>query len=416
MFRRTHAIMVAVSLVVALVIAGCSSGGGSSPSSGSSTNATSIPVGVIGSYSGPEASYLVGVQQTIQAWADSVAAAGGIDGHKIQLYQYDDGGSTETAIQDVHRLIQQDHVVAIVGENSTADASWGSYAESQGVPVVGGDSIHPVFLSNPDFYAPGADYVSASYAIVAQTAAKGGNKELGALYCAELPVCSSVVQLFSTLGKQQHVTVNYQGKIAQGTPDFTSVCEAMKAAQSTYFDVGITQAVIDQIFNQCASEGIYPPIISLTTVDTTYLTDPAFNHLVEIDTTFPFWQDNTPATKAFHAALAKYAPTVGASSTSPLTSSIAQAWTSGKLFEAAVKAAGSGPVTAASVKKGLYALKNETLGGLTGPLNYKPGQPNQEYCTFSYEIENGKFVGLNGLKPTCASAAVVGPVAAAMTK
>ena len=50
-----------------------------------------------------------------------------------------------------------------------------------------------------------------------------------------------------------------------------------------------------------------------------------------------------------------------------------QVWASGELFKAAVDASGSGPVTSASVKRGLYALKNETLGGLSGPLNFVPG-------------------------------------------
>ena len=419
MFGRKY-FALAVILAAAVTVIGCSSGSNSSsrtasPAGATTASAGSIPIGVIGSYSGPEASYLVGTDKTIEAWADAVNAAGGINGRKVQLYVEDDAGSTETSVQDARQLVQQDHVVAIVGEVSTGDASWASYVQSQNIPVVGGDSIHPAFTSNPDFYAAGADFVDGSYGVVAQTAAKGGGKSLGAVYCAELPVCAGVVQLFNTLGKQLNVAVNYQGKIAQGTPDFTSVCQAMKAAKSTYFDVAVAPALSKQIFNQCTSEGIRLPLISMGNIDSTFASDAAFNQLVEVDPTFPFWQDNTPATEAFHAALAKYAPGVGASASSPLSPVISEVWTSGELFQAAVAAAGSGPVTAASIKKGLYALKDETLGGLAGPLNYKQGQPNLQYCSFAYKIEDGKFAELNGLKPTCAPPAIIAPVAAAMS-
>jgi branched-chain amino acid transport system substrate-binding protein len=418
----------AATAAVALAVGGCSSssaggsasssaGGSASSSGGGASSASgSIPVGVIGSYSGPEASALVGTDKAVEAWADAVNAAGGLKGHKVKLFVDDDGGNTETGIQDVRELVQQDHVVAIVGEFSTPDSSWASYVQSQGVPVVGGMSVHQAFTTSPDFYAAGADYIDGSYGVVAQTAAKGGSKSLGAVYCAELPVCAGVVQLFDTLGKSVGVSVKYEGKIAQGTPDFTAVCQAMKTADATYNDVAIDEALTKQMFNQCASEGMHLPLISFGNIDSTYASDPAFNNLVEVDPAFPFWQDNTPATKAFHAALAKYEPSVGASATSPLTPLVAQAWASGALFEAAVNAAGRGPITAASVKRGLYALKNETLGGLTGPLNFTQGQPNLEHCSFAYTIENGKFTSLDGLKPTCAPPATTGPIAAAISK
>jgi branched-chain amino acid transport system substrate-binding protein len=420
MFRRKYfALAVALAAIVAVV--GCSSGsnssaGTASPVGATSASAGSIPIGVIGSYSGPEASYLVGADKTIEAWADAVNAAGGINGHKVQLFVEDDAGNTETSVQDIRQLVQQDHVVAIVGQVSTADASWASYVQSQNIPIVGGDSIHPTFFSNADFYAAGSNLVDVAYAAVAQTAAKSGSKTLGAVYCAELPSCAGVVQLFNTLGKQLNVTVNYEGKVAQGTPDFTSVCQAMKAAKSTYVDPAVAPAVTKQIFNQCTSEGIHIPLISTATLDATYASDPAFNGLVEIDPTFPFWQDNTPATEAFHAALAKYAPGVGTSASVPLSPVISMVWTSGKLFQAAVAAAGSGPVTSASIKKGLYALKDETLGGLTGPLNYKQGQPNLEHCSFVYTIEDGKFAELKGVKTICSPPAITDPAAAAMSK
>jgi ketosteroid isomerase-like protein len=81
-------------------------------------------------------------------------------------------------------------------------------------------------------------------------------------------------------------------------------------------------------------------------------------------------------------------------------------WAGGKLFEAAPKAANIGPSsTGADVKKGLYALKNETLGGLTGPLNFTAGKPSFVSCYFGVQVKAGRFESLNGNKPICLSAA-----------
>jgi len=51
-------------------------------------------------------------------------------------------------------------------------------------------------------------------------------------------------------------------------------------------------------------------------------------------------------------------------------------WIAGKLFEAVAKAGALSPTsTSADVEKGLYALKGETLDGLSSPLTYTAGQP-----------------------------------------
>ena len=49
-------------------------------------------------------------------------------------------------------------------------------------------------------------------------------------------------------------------------------------------------------------------------------------------------------------------------------------------------------VTSADVTKGLYALKNETLDGLTGPLNFTKGKGNYEKCFYDVAIASGKFI------------------------
>jgi hypothetical protein len=72
------------------------------------------------------------------------------------------------------------------------------------------------------------------------------------------------------------------------------------------------------------------------------------------------------------------------------------------VFQAAAKAADLSPTsTAADVKKGLYDLKNETLGGLAPPLNFTPGKPAFANCYFTFKVENGQYVSLNNGHSNC---------------
>ena len=70
-------------------------------------------------------------------------------------------------------------------------------------------------------------------------------------------------------------------------------------------------------------------------------------------------------------------------------------------------AGGAGQVTPASVKKGLHALKGETLGGLSAPLTFTPGKPTLDNCYYEYTITSEKFTELHGMTPQCAPDSVI---------
>jgi branched-chain amino acid transport system substrate-binding protein len=55
---------------------------------------------------------------------------------------------------------------------------------------------------------------------------------------------------------------------------------------------------------------------------------------------------------------------------------------------------------AAEVLKGLYALKGNTLGGLTVPLTFTKGKPHSITCWFTTRIQNG-VPKLVSTKDTC---------------
>jgi branched-chain amino acid transport system substrate-binding protein len=390
-----------------LLAAACgSSGGGSVAGSGSAAGDGSIPVGVIGSYSGPAASSIAGAKLAIQAWADSVNARGGIDGHPVQLFVEDDGGNVATSLSEVKKLVEQDHVVAIVGQAS-GNASWADYVHQKGIPVVGGNTASGIYLTNDDFFSVGGNLFGNFYG-VAKLAGQNGPK-LGNLYCAELPACASTVALLSGFGKSTGASVAYSSKVSASAADFTAPCQGLKNAGVQSYTLGLAAATLNQVAASCEQQGLKAKLILSNVADSTFTTIPALNGTEIVDAMFPFFDTSNAATKQFHAVIKQYAPSLGTSS-SPLNSEVTQAYASGVMFEAAVKASGSSPVIPESVKKGLYTFRNETLGGLTVPLTFTAGQPAISNCFFTYQIKNGAFIEPGGLHPICAPDSVVASV------
>lgn len=88
-------------------------------SSVSSFAADPIRIGSVLSVTGP-ASFLGDPQKkTLEMLAEQVNAKGGIDGRKIQLFIYDDGGDANAARTFASRLVDQDKVEAMIGGSTT---------------------------------------------------------------------------------------------------------------------------------------------------------------------------------------------------------------------------------------------------------------------------------------------------------
>jgi branched-chain amino acid transport system substrate-binding protein len=406
----------AVSLVAAAVaLAGCSSGGsstGTASGSGSAASGASgsvIPIGVIGSYSGPEASNVAPSKPTIQAWAASVNAAGGIGGRQVRLFIEDDQGSVQTSVQEVKKLVEEDHVVALVAEaSSSGDAAWASYVTKAGVPVVGGITQDTPFITSSDFFAAAGNLIASFYGTAA-VAAKDGSK-FGELYCAEITACAGVVPILTNVAESTGVMISYSGSAAATAPAYTAQCVGLKDAGVQSYGLALASSTLRRVHDQCVQQGLSAPVIVTNAIDSTFLTDPSFNGTQVVESVHPFWDVTTPAGKEMHAALAKYAPSVG-SATVPFNGQVSLAWGAGLLFEAAVKAAGSGPVTPASVKRGLYSLKGNTLGGFSPPLTFTPGKPTLINSYYTFAIKNGQFTAPGGLAPKTAPSGIVDSIA-----
>jgi branched-chain amino acid transport system substrate-binding protein len=119
---RTLAVLACVALSVAACSSSGSSGGGGSPGS-SSSKGGAYNWGINGENSGPLAYYGLSLTAGIKAYVDHVNAAGGINGHKIDLTVLDNAGEQSEAATNATQLATTTNVDAMFGGVLSSDCS-----------------------------------------------------------------------------------------------------------------------------------------------------------------------------------------------------------------------------------------------------------------------------------------------------
>ncbi len=103
-----------------------------------------IHIGVYGALTGSEATFGQSALAGVQLAVDERNAAGGVRGKPIEIVSYDDRGSTQEAGTAVTRLVTEDAVAAVIGEEtSSMSIAGGEVAQRYGVPMISPSSTNP---------------------------------------------------------------------------------------------------------------------------------------------------------------------------------------------------------------------------------------------------------------------------------
>ena len=414
--KTTHRLLRGVGvLAIIAAVAACSSSKHSSTATTSSSAASSsssspsssaasggpLKVGLICNCSGPFGTTIAAAGDVARAWAKSVNAAGGIQGHQVELTVLDDTSNPGTSATDAQTLIN-DHVAVII-DDSNFDAAWATTVATAGVPVVGGNFSAEPYLTNPDFYPSGQTNDSITYANVSVAKAAGATN-IGDLYCAEAPQCQQSVALITAAGKQLGVPSVYSGSIAATAPNYTAQCLAAQQAHVQALFIGHSSGVIARVGTDCTRQGFTPTYITEGTGFSTVLeTAPGLKDKLWSDYPVrPFW-DNAPEVQAMNTAVDAAYPGLR---NDPIKWSeyAAQTWTAGLLIEHAMKNAGvasSATPGPADVKKGLDAIQNDNLDGWSPTLNFTAGKPHLVDCWFVARMQGGTPSLVNGGQLSC---------------
>jgi branched-chain amino acid transport system substrate-binding protein len=189
------------------------------------------------------------------------------------------------------------------------------------------------------------------------------------------------------------VEMVYSAQASFAKPDYTAECLNAKNAGAQAFMVGFDGNGVSRVAAACARQGYHPVYFVGSVPAVQHLTDKNIKQLVVSTPVAPF---GSSPTQEMAEAFKRYLPDV-----TVLVGHV-EGWTAGKMLERAARSFTADPVTADALLQGLWTVKNEDLGGLSGPQTFNRDAPvTPTTCWFLIERKDGKFAPYNGGKREC---------------
>ncbi len=147
-----QAIGLSTALATAALLGGCTKKSSQDNATAAAANSDVIKIGQFGSMTGGEATFGQSTDKGIRLAIDAKNEAGGIKGKKIVLITEDDQGKPEEAAAVVKKLINQDKVMAVLGEvASTRSLFAAPIAQQNKIPMVTPSSTNPKVTQVGDY-------------------------------------------------------------------------------------------------------------------------------------------------------------------------------------------------------------------------------------------------------------------------
>jgi branched-chain amino acid transport system substrate-binding protein len=370
-----------------------------SPSVGSPTRSatrSTLVFGNVGSYSGLFGAVLNGNKTALAVWIARQNARGGLDGHPIKIIFGDDGADPSTGLTLMKRMVENDHVLAFVGNiNGFGFDQYADYADGQGIPFIGGDGFTARWYTDPNAFPAASPVANQIVSGLRYFESVSGLTRLGMTYCVE------VAQLCQYLHEQ--VMKSPMGKyivddevISFVQPSFTSQCLRMqsKGVQLVYLLQDTASAA--RFGRDCATQGYRPKIMVLgldATAEYPKVDDLKDSYLP--GATVPLSETELPAVAEYHAAMNRYAPGIADSGTAGM------GWMNGQILGRAGAHLPDHPVPA-DFKENLWKIHNDDFGGFTTPITFPKGKPAvPSNCVFVWGVKDHNFYAPIGAKAAC---------------
>ncbi|MBV8781188.1 MAG: ABC transporter substrate-binding protein [Phycisphaerae bacterium] len=222
-----------------------------------------VKIGEFGSMTGPQATFGISSDNGVKLAVSECNATGGIKGHKIQLIADDDQGKSQETITVVNRLIQEDHVSALLGEvASSLSIAAGQVCQRAGVPMVSPSSTNPKVTAIGNmvfrvcFIDPFQGYVGAKFAndnLHLKTAAVLYDRSQA--YSSGLR--SNFTKAFEKMGGKVAIEQAYTG----GDNDFNAQLTAIRSANVDFIYIPGYYTEVVNIAVQARKLGLTIPLI-----------------------------------------------------------------------------------------------------------------------------------------------------------
>jgi branched-chain amino acid transport system substrate-binding protein len=363
-----------------------------------------VAIGQVGTFSGFAGPITGPARNALAIWVKDVDARGGLACHPVTVYSDDDGADPARAAAEVHELVAEHHVIALVANLVPLSANGFFPAlDAARIPAVGGGSYTKQDFEDRWYFPEGASAKDQVIGII-RDGVELGHRRLGALYCVEASSCTQSDQYFKDGAAAAGAQVAYNSPASVGQPDYTAQCLNARDAKVDLLALALDGASIGRVARSCAAIGYHPVIAtSAALLGPDQADDPTIRSfgVATITPDAPWFLDDQPGLVAFHRAMAMYAP-----NTRP-TGAAVIAWASAELLRTAVDKvsdqASTGPITPELVLAGLGKVHGDTLGGLTGPLTFTPDEAHatSNGCVFYELLTTAGWAAPRGSQPVC---------------
>lgn len=409
MKKMTRGLVAVLAASLATAVAGCAAGGSNSGGDASGP----LKVGLITDVTGPAAQGQEYAVIGAQARIDALNAHGGLNGRMVKLVVGDTASSPQGTLTAAKKLVQQDHVVAILAWSYLYNAA-ADFVTSQNIPVFGGAwDPAPGWAEHKNMF--GSQPASPTKTIAATTFAKlfkmRDASKVG-IVGLDTPSSHEATDGVAQAAKDGGLEVVYQNvTVAPTDNDFTSVALAIKksGADAVYGSLPSSQiyALAGALRQQDVHLKLY---LGATGYGQALLDNPTALAGSEGAVFTPWYAPKeleTTATKEMAANLEKYGKYTGS-----FDFSASGTYLDAVGFIGAADAA-KGDLTAEGIMKAARTMDNFDFGGLIAhPVDWsKPDEPNggglgYGNCTFPITLHNGAFEPLTKT-PLCGTARVV---------
>jgi branched-chain amino acid transport system substrate-binding protein len=350
-----------------------------------------ILIGEYGSLTGTTATFGQSTNNAIQMAFDEINSAGGLLGKKVRVFVEDDQSKPEEAATAVTKLINQNHVVAMLGEvSSSRSLAAAPICQANGVPMISPSSTNPRVTQV-------GDYIFRVCFIDPFQAEVGARIAWEILKVKKVAILSDVRNDYSvglaTFFRQHFKAfggeVVAEQSYSEGDSDFRAQLTQIKSANPEAIYVPGYYTEVATIARQARELGLTVPLVGgdgwdsprLWEIGGQALNGCHFSNHYSVD-------DPSPAVQKFVADYRKRYNQVP-------DALAALGYDAARILADAMKRAGSSKGD--KVRDALRATKD--FPGVTGSITIN-SERNAVKPAVVLKIENGKFVYVTTVKPT----------------
>jgi ABC-type branched-subunit amino acid transport system substrate-binding protein len=410
---RARSAALALTAVAALGLAACSSSssGGSSTSPASSTGAAAASSGAAGqpyqlvSIQDEAGSNAQLVKDGTTAAIDAINAAGGIDGHQVDLSFCSTTNDPNVAAQCARTAVADPSVVAVTSNSTSYSANIDAVLVQAGLPLIGG-----IPFSQGDFTSkiafntsPGALGTPAEGIMIIKQL-KGS--KIGVPY-VDVPAGAGIKPLMQAIAGPHGGTVVGNVPIPIDAADVTTQAAAVQAANPDgIVDALLTPQMVSFIKAYRQQGGTTPFVVGTNELGSATIKQ----QLAGADQGIyaaGWFNYQSSGYKQYRADVAKYQP----NALDPTNDLTADAWLNVEMFAMAagktLKASPNTPLSRAGLLKTMNTWTDFNLGGMTPTLDFSKPQTalgggfSRIVDPYYYPVqyENGQFVSMNNNTP-----------------